>query len=111
MTSEEVHKFIPSSFVIANHTITVDVLDEVADGKTNAAVYGNFQDVCQKIRLATHVDTSDAGLVELSEEQIRNSYWHEWAHMFMFFAGMSQDEMIAQAFANIMREYETSKMY
>ena len=101
MSIDDVYKFIPRRFTLANHEIEVEVREHV-DG-----VYGDWNDAKLVIRVATHLE--EDGNVELTEEQIRNSFYHEMFHAFMFFAGLKQDEMIAQTFANLLREYETSK--
>ena len=72
-----------------------------------SSIYGDWNDVTCTIRVATHVE--EEGEHELTEEQIRNSFYHEMFHAFIFFSGLKQDEMIVQAFANFLREYETSK--
>ena len=44
--------------------------------------------------------------------QIRmKTFYHELAHALMFFAGIKQDEMIAQGFANLIYDYVHTRKY
>lgn len=45
--------------------------------------------------------------IYLTEEQIKNSFWHEMFHAFNY--NNKQDESLAQTFANFMREYELTR--
>lgn len=62
---------IPKKFKIANQWYTVEIVDHLED-----ADFGDFDSVRAKIRLARKVYSLDE-YVELSEEQICNSFWHE----------------------------------
>ena len=106
MSIEQVYKIVPHEFVLACHTVKVVVEEFVYDPNENS-LYGDWNDVTCTIRIATHVE--EEGEHELTEEQVRNSFYHEMFHAFMFFSGLKQDEMIVQSFANFLREYETSK--
>lgn len=51
----------------------------------------------------------DGEVIHLTEEQIKNSFWHEMFHAFNYYYNNNQDESLAQTFANFMREYELTK--
>lgn len=69
---------IPSKFRIANHYYNVEL--------------------CQ------FIDNGDSFGIHLTEEQIKNSFWHEVFHAFQYYYCNKQDESLAQTFANFMRE-------
>ena len=93
---------IPKKFKIANQWYTVEIVDHLED-----ADFGDFDSVRAKIRLARKVYSLDE-YVELSEEQICNTCWHEIFHVFNYHMNNETDETIAQSFANFMREFESS---
>lgn len=62
---------IPKKFKIANQWYTVEMVDHLNDGD-----FGDFDSIRTKIRLAKRIYSVDE-YVELSEEQICNSFWHE----------------------------------
>lgn len=51
----------------------------------------------------------DGETIYLTEEQIKNSFWHEMFHAFNYYYNNKQDESLAQTFANFMREYELTR--
>ena len=51
----------------------------------------------------------DGETIYLTEEQIKNSFWHEIFHAFNYYYNNKQDESLAQTFANFMREYELTR--
>lgn len=46
-------------------------------------------------------------VIHLTEEQIKNSFWHEVFHAYYYCN--KQDESLAQTFANFMREFELTQ--
>lgn len=96
---------LPKEFTIANNKYTIDFTDTVKD-VTGNDLFGDHSAVTNKIRIAKTVDK-----VELNEEQIKNTFWHELFHAFQYFFCNRCDEAEAQCFANFMREYESSVKY
>lgn len=110
MTIEEIEKLIPKEFIIANHIIEIEIQEQVFD-YNKTPLYGLWESALGRISIARTIQTEKGPLVELSEEQILNTFMHELIHCFMFFTGVQQDEMIAQTFANCLREYEVTKTF
>ena len=96
---------IPKKFKIANQWYTVEMVDHLNDGD-----FGDFDSVRTKIRLAKRIYSVDE-YIELSEEQICNSFYHELFHAFNFHMNCECDETLAQSFANFMREFETNASF
>lgn len=97
---------IPKSFTIANTEINV-VQKDYASGKVGSdrAYYGEWFDPKNEIDIYSSITLETGEVVHLTEEQKENTFAHELMHCFMFFAGMEQDERLAQTFANFIREY------
>lgn len=87
-------KDIPNCFEIANHKIKIDVIDNDNNN------YGSFDNVTNTIKIAKFIDG-----IQLSEEQILNTMWHEIFHVFQFYFNCTYDEAQAQVFANFMRQF------
>lgn len=51
----------------------------------------------------------DGKIIQLTSEQIKNTFWHELFHAFNFYWNNETDEALAQTFANFMREFELTK--
>ncbi len=96
----------PKRFKVANQEISVVIEDSLPDSN-----YGYFCDVTNVIKLARTIDTEYDGVVTLTEEQMRNTFWHEVIHVFQFYFNTNTDEAQAQSFANFMREFESSREY
>lgn len=97
---------IPHSFRIANHDFKVKIQDFVElDGEY---VYGTFSPSKQEILIATKIRTEKEE-IHLTDECVRNSFYHELFHAFNFFWNVDADEGLAQTFANFMREFEITK--
>jgi len=94
---------IPSSFKVANQTITVKLVD-----KTNENEYGYYDDAANEIVLAKNIETDKNGKIELNTEQVLNSFWHELFHVFQFYYNTEFDEAQAQSYSNFMREFLSS---
>lgn len=97
---------IPHSFRIANHEYQVLLKEFVI--LDNHYVYGAFSSTYQTIEVATKIKTDD-GPVNLSDECVRNSFWHEVMHCFNYYWNTDCDEGLAQTFANFMREFEITR--
>lgn len=91
---------IPKSFKIANQIIKVNLLNKV-----NNNGYGTFFDVTNEINLAKNIEADDGNTYQLTQEQIRNTFWHEVFHVFQFYFNNKYDEAQAQVFANFMCEF------
>lgn len=96
---------IPKRFKIANTEYEVQVVDKPDDGN-----YGYHSDVRRKIVVAKNMD-DEGEVVQLTEQQIENTFWHELFHCFQFFYNNEQDEALAQSFANFMCEYRATRTY
>ena len=62
---------IPKKFKIANNWITVNIVESLSNSE-----YGTYNDAKQEINIAKTVDT-DEGTVQLTEEQMLNTFMHE----------------------------------
>lgn len=96
---------IPKRFKIANTEYEVQVVDKSDDGN-----YGYHNDIRRKIVVAKSMD-DEGKIVQLTEQQIENTFWHELFHCFQFFYNNKQDEALAQSFANFMCEYRATRAY
>lgn len=94
----------PSEFTIANTPYSIEFVDTLEGGE-----YAIHSDVKREIKVARSIKTLEDGVIDLTEGQIENSYWHEVFHAFNFFYNNEQDEALAQTFANFMCEYLHSK--
>ena len=96
---------IPKSFCIAGgKKIDVELVDEIDDYST----YGNFSIVNSKIKLARYVKC-DNEIVEVSEEDLERTFYHELVHSMNYFYNCETDEVIAQVFSNFIYEYSKTK--
>lgn len=96
---------IPKYFKVGNQPYKVVMVDHLTSGN-----FGEFDSVNAEIRIARKVESGyTRELVDLQEEQILNTWYHELFHCFNWHMNTETDETIAQSFANFMREYETSK--
>lgn len=96
---------IPKRFKIANTEYEVQVVDKSDDGN-----YGYHNDIRRKIVVAKSMD-DEGKIVQLTEQQIENTFWHKLFHCFQFFYNNKQDEALAQSFANFMCEYRATRAY
>ena len=96
--------YIPIEFTIANHTFKVKQYAELY--LEDEWVFGCFAykelEICIRIKYDGKI---------LSEEIIRNTFYHELFHAFNYLWNTDIDEALAQSFANFMREFETSSKY
>lgn len=91
---------LPDKFKIANQEITVVLEDSLPNNN-----YGYFNDATNTIKLARTLNTEYEGKVKLTDEQIRNSFYHELFHVFQFYLNNKFDETQAQVYANFMCEF------
>lgn len=96
---------IPSKVRIANHWYKVILCDFIDNGDT----FGSHCNLKLEIKVAECMKTDDGETVNLTEEQIKNSFWHEIFHAFNYYYNNKQDESLAQTFANFMREFELTR--
>lgn len=96
---------IPSKFRIANHDYTVKLCEFIDDGDT----FGSHCNLKLEIKVAERMKNDDGEIIDLTEEQIKNSFWHEIFHAFNYYYNNQQDESLAQVFANFMRKFELTK--
>lgn len=87
-------------FKIANQIITTHLQDFVAEGSE----YGQFSDAENAIFLAKKIILDGGKTIELTKEQIENTWWHECIHAFQFYFNNKFDETQAQVYANFMQE-------
>lgn len=100
---------LPKKFRIANQEYTVELCDFVEGNTQGEFWYGYHSDAELTIKVARKMRKDNGDEIQLTEEQIRNSFWHEVFHAFQFYYDNGQDEALAQTFANFMREYEITK--
>ena len=62
---------IPKKFKIANNWITVNIVESLSNNE-----YGTYNDAKQEINISKIIDT-DEGTVQLTEEQMLNTFMHE----------------------------------
>lgn len=62
---------IPKKFKIANNWITVNIVESLSNNE-----YGTYNDAKQEINISKTIDT-DEGTVQLTEEQMLNTFMHE----------------------------------
>lgn len=111
MEISEVYKFIPKSFKCGQNDITVKVQVYVQN-EDGSYTYGDFCDVKNEIRIATRIILNDTKEdIELTKNQILNSFYHELVHCFDFYYDNSYSEAHAQSMANLMLEYENTRTY
>lgn len=75
---------LPDKFKVANQEITVVIEDSLPNNN-----YGYFCDATNTIKLARTINSEHDGTVSLSDEQIRNTFYHELFHVFQFTLIMS----------------------
>ena len=73
--------------------------------KTYNNNYGNWCDVTNTITIAKTIELEDKTVVELTEDQITNTFWHELIHCFQFYFDNSYSEAQSQVYANFLCEY------
>ena len=81
---------IPSKVRIANHWYKVTLCDFIDDGDT----FGSHCNLTLEIKVAECMKTDDGKVINLTEEQIKNSFWHEMFHAFNYYYNNKQDESL-----------------
>lgn len=94
-------KYLPTQFKIANHTFSVIQYSDLYID--NDWVYGCFS--YKNLEIGIRIKDGDN---LISEEIIRNTFWHELFHAFNYLWNTEVDEALAQSFANFMREFEST---
>lgn len=89
---------IPQKFKMANNWITVELVD-----KTENNNYGCFNDVTSTIKIAKSIEVNNK-IINLTEYQITNTFWHEYIHAMQFYFDNSTSEAQAQSYANFLSE-------
>lgn len=102
---EDITSIIPASFNCAGFTIKVELYDKLPNNN-----YGDFDDARNIIRLARSVEV-DKETIQLTNEQMHNTFWHEVGHCFQFYYDNDYSESRAQTFANFMQELLKTKTY
>lgn len=97
---------LPKKFKCAGFTINVQVTD--IDNESNN--YGNFSDVENLINIYRSVEVNGK-VVQLTDEQIENTFYHELVHCFQFYHDNNITESEAQTFANFICEFLRTKSY
>ena len=95
---------IPQQFQCADHIIKVELHESLNDNR-----YGAFYDAPGVIKIAKTLNVEDYGKVELTEQQMENTFWHEYFHCCQFFAGEPYSEQQAQVYANFMTEFNKTQ--
>ena len=91
---------LPDKFKIANQEITV-VIEEILPNNN----CGYFCDATNMIKLERTLKTEHDGVVTVSDEQMRNTFYHELFHAFQFYFNNEFNEAQAQVYANFMCEF------
>lgn len=94
---------LPDKFKIANQEIAILIEDSLSGNE-----YGYFCDATNTIKLARTVSTEYDGVVNVSDEQMRNTFYHELFHVFQFYYDNEFNETQAQVYANFMCEFMES---
>ena len=89
---------IPQKFKMANNWITVELVD-----KTENNNYGCFNDVTSTIKIAKSIEVNNK-IINLTEYQMTNTFWHEYIHAMQFYFDNSTSEAQAQSYANFLSE-------
>lgn len=95
---------IPKKFKIANNWITVNIVESLSNNE-----YGTYNDAKQEINIAKTVDT-DEETVQLTEEQMLNTFMHELTHCMQFYFDTNTTEAQAQVYANFLCEFLNTKI-
>lgn len=93
----------PKRFKVGNQWHTTEIHDKI--GGIEDSVFGEY-DCCRcVVKVAESIVDDNGETVNLQEEQIKNSFWHEVFHVFNYYWNNEQDEALAQSFANFMCEF------
>ena len=95
---------IPKKFKIANNWITVNIVEALDNNE-----YGIYNDAKQLICIAKTVAVDDE-VIKLTEEQMFNTFAHEYVHCMQFYYDNNTIEAQAQVFANFLCEFLDTKV-
>ena len=95
---------IPESFNCAGFTIKVKIVDIIDNNK-----FGDCCVVRNEIRIARYLFDVDNEKIELTEDQMFNTFLHELVHMWQFYHNNEYSETEAQVFANFIQEFLKTK--
>lgn len=95
---------IPKKFKIANNWITVDIVESLPSN-----YYGLYNDAKQLICIAKTVSADDE-IIQLTEEQMFNTFMHELTHCMQFYFDNNITEAQAQVYANFLCEFFNTKI-
>lgn len=95
---------IPKKFKIANNWITVNIVESLPNSN-----YGTYNDAKQEINIAKTVEIDDE-VVQLTEEQMFNTFAHEYTHCMQFYFDNNITEAQAQVYANFLCEFLNTKI-
>lgn len=91
---------IPEKFECAGFVINVKIVDKLSNNE-----YGSYCDTTNTISIAKTIDVADIGKVELTKQQMLNTFMHELVHVWQFYFDNHYDEAQAQVFANFICEF------
>lgn len=97
---------VPRTFYIACIKHSTEIVDNI----NNGTEYGDYNDAKSKIRIAKRIFIDDEW-VELTQEQMINSFWHEYLHATQFYSGKKFVEEDAQVMANFLSEFGRTASY
>ena len=104
MTIEDARKLLPSSFTLARNKVTVDFQE-------NGRSFGEFDSFRNKITVFVTCKDDDGETVDLTKEQVINTFWHETAHALQWFYSSEMTEQFAQSFGNLLSDLDSTKQY
>lgn len=104
MTIEDARAIFPSSFSLAQNKITVEF-------EENGRKFGEFDPFRNKITVFVSCKDDDGETVDLTKEQVVNSFWHEVSHALQWFYSTEMTEQFAQSFGNLLSELDNTKQY
>lgn len=91
---------IPEKFECAGFVINIKIVDKLSNNE-----YGLYCDATNTITIAKTVDVPDIGIVNLTEQQLFNTFAHELIHVWQFYYNNEYSESQAQVFANFICEF------
>ena len=97
---------IPDEFTISGSTYNVSLVE--SSEKDLGGALGDFTNLFHEIRLAKTCRV-DEDVIDMPEDEFIKTYLHELGHCFGYWYKGDNSEEFANAFANFMFEYLTSK--
>lgn len=67
--------------------------------------FGEYNCITDKIHLATNVKDDDGIIIQLKEEQIENTFWHELLHVFQWHSNGDFSEQESNTYAGYLVEF------